>query len=393
MQNPFLFGKIVTDEHFCDRKEEQHLLMENLTGGQSIVLISPRRMGKSSLLAVASAKLQNRDWVCGRVDFFALNSISKILRETVRVCAEMMLSQETNVKRFLALVSEVFKRTRIAIEPTPDGGVSVKPDVGLPADPRTSLSEAIVGLDQLLARKKKRGLLVLDEFQEIALIDKAGSESLEAEFRTAVQSTKHMSFAFLGSRASLMTEMFTTRSRPFFQAAKIIRLGPIRRPDLKSYVRRRFQSAGITAKNIETMLTIVEGHPDYTQRFCSHLFDIVAVSDKTPTTIRLDEPLLTQGLNEMIDSCEMIFIPEWEAYPLRQQQVLSLLAEKGPLRRIASLDLAEYDMTHTSFNTALKQLLRKGALRENAAGKYRVTDPIFRRWIARRGAHNVGLGV
>jgi hypothetical protein len=55
----------------------------------------------------------------------------------------MMLAQETNLKRFLALVTDVFKRTRIAIEPSPDGGVSIKPDVGMPVDVRSSLSEAI----------------------------------------------------------------------------------------------------------------------------------------------------------------------------------------------------------------------------------------------------------
>jgi hypothetical protein len=40
-------------------------------------------------------------------------------------------------------------------------------------------------------------------------------------------------------------------------------------------------------------------------------------------------------------------------------------------------------MVHTSFNTALKQLIRKGAIREDDHGNYRLTDPIFRRWITR----------
>ena len=212
--------------------------------------------------------------VCGRIDFFALNSISKILGETVRVCAQMMLDQETNLKRFLSMAADVFKRTRIAIEPTPDGNVSIRPDVGLPADIRTSLSEAILGL--------------------------------------------------------------------------------------------------------------VRGHPDYTQRYCSHLYDIITASGEPPSAIQVDESLHRQGLDAMIDGCELIFIPEWQTFPLRQQQVLSLLAEKGPLRRISAVDLAEYEMTHTSFNTALKQLIRKELLREDENGNYCLADPIFRHWIARR---------
>ena len=384
MPNPFLFGKIVTDQHFCNREKERQLIIDNLIGGQSIVVISPRRMGKSSLLAVVSEKLEKQGIVCGRIDFFALNSIRKILGETVRVCAQMMLDQETNLKRFLSLAADVFKRTRIAIEPTPDGNVSIKPEVGLPADIRTSLSEAILGLDRLLEKKKKRGLLVMDEFQEIALIDKGGPNALEAEFRTIVQSAKQLSFAFLGSQASLLSEMFTARRRPFFQAAKIIQLGPIDRKSLRSYIRRRFLSAGVKVDNIEMVLELVEGHPDYTQRYCSHLYDLVTASGEPPSVIQLDESLHRQVLDAMIGGCELIFIPEWQTFPLRQQQVLSILAENAPSRRVSAVILAEYDMTHTSFNTALKQLIRKEAVREDQNGNYYLPDPIFRRWIAHR---------
>jgi AAA+ ATPase superfamily predicted ATPase len=384
MPNPFLFGKIVTDEHFCNRELEQQLIADNLLGGQSIVVIAPRRIGKSSLLAVVSSGLEKKGMVCGRIDFFALNSINKILSETVRVCAQMMLNQETNLKKFLSIAADVFKRTRIAIEPTPDGNVSIKPEVGLPADIRTSLTEAILGLDQMLGKKKCKGLLVLDEFQEITQIDKAGTHSLEAEFRSVVQSAKHLSFAFLGSQASLLSEMFTARQRPFFQAAKIVELGFISNKSLKSYIRRRFRLAGINIGNIEEILSVVEGHPDYTQRYCSHLHDIIVALGEQVPGVHLDDSLLRQGLEDMIKACELIFIPEWQTFPLRQQQVLSVIAEKGPLRRVAAVDLAEYEITHTSFNTALKQLLRKGAVREDENSNYCLVDPIFRRWIARR---------
>lgn len=236
----------------------------------------------------------------------------------------------------------------------------------------------------MLGRKKRKGLLVLDEFQEIAPIDKAGTNSLEAEFRTVVQSAKHLSFAFLGSQASLLSEMFTARQRPFFQAAKIVELGSIDSKSLKSYFHRRFRSAGINIRNIEGIVSMVEGHPDYAQRCCSHLHDIIVASGEPAPALHLADSLIRQGLEDMIEACELTFIPEWQTFPLRQQQVLSVIAEKRPLRRVAAVDLAEYEMTHTSFNTALKQLLRKGALREDKNSNYWLVDPIFRRWIARR---------
>ena len=86
----------------------------------------------------------------------------------------------------------------------------------------------------------------------------------------------------------------------------------------------------------------------------------------------------------MIEACALIFIPEWQTFTLRQQQILSVIAEKGPLRRVAAVDLAEYEITHTSFKNALKQLLRKGTVHEDENRNYCLVGPIFRRWIARR---------
>ena len=384
MSNPFLFGKIVTGEHFCNRVAEQRMLVENLTGGQSVVIISPRRMGKSSLLATVAAKLKTKGVVCGRVDFFALNSVSKVLAETLRVCAGMVLTQETSLKRSMSVIGDIFRRTRIAIEPSPDGSIAIKPELGLPVDVHSTLNEAISGLDRFLTKKKKKGVLVLDEFQEIASIDKFGESSLEAEFRTVMQSAGRLSFAFLGSRATTLAEMFTRRSRPFYQAAKVVELGRIDRKSMQTYVRKRFESVGIRVENLSPVLDVVEGHPDYMQRFCSHLYDIVSAADAAPQTVVLDESLIGKTLKEMIERCALIFIPEWASYPPRQQQVLSLLAEKGPLRRVPSVQLAEYDMSHTTFNTDVKQLLRKGVVRKDNAGRYRLTDPVFRRWITRR---------
>ena len=384
MSNPFLFGKIVTGKHFCGREEEKKLLKENLKGGQSIMIISPRRMGKSSLLAVVTEHLETLGLNCGRIDFFALNSVSKIIGETVRICAEMMLRQESSLKRFLALTGRIFQRTRIAIEPSPDGaGFSVKPTLSLPVEIRESLTEGIMGLDDFMGKRGKKGVLVMDEFQEIASVDRLESQALEAEFRTVIQSTKNLSFAFLGSQASLLSDMFTNRSRPFFQSAKIIQLGPIDRKSLKSYIQKRFKSAGFSVKNVGGILDLTQGHPDYIQRLCSHLYDIFTSSKETPDSVNVDTAILNLAMKRMIEACSLFFIPEWEKYTFRQQQVLSLLAESGPLKRVPAINLAEYEMSNTTFNTALKELIRKGAVRVNQQEKYELSDPIFARWVRR----------
>jgi AAA+ ATPase superfamily predicted ATPase len=53
MQNPFVYGEVVPVEAFVDRETELERLVEDLSAGQKVFLISPRRYGKSSLVRQA----------------------------------------------------------------------------------------------------------------------------------------------------------------------------------------------------------------------------------------------------------------------------------------------------------------------------------------------------
>src|SRR6202022_4002 len=59
-ENPFVFGEIIDDARFVDRTEELSQLVRDLADGQKVFLLSPRRFGKSSLVAVAMLKLKKR---------------------------------------------------------------------------------------------------------------------------------------------------------------------------------------------------------------------------------------------------------------------------------------------------------------------------------------------
>lgn len=48
MENPFKFGTIVQEEFFTDRKEEIGKIQQILESKNHLILISPRRFGKSS---------------------------------------------------------------------------------------------------------------------------------------------------------------------------------------------------------------------------------------------------------------------------------------------------------------------------------------------------------
>ena len=50
VRNPFVVGKYLSDECFCDREEETAFLRKQIQNGRNDALISPRRIGKSGLI-------------------------------------------------------------------------------------------------------------------------------------------------------------------------------------------------------------------------------------------------------------------------------------------------------------------------------------------------------
>lgn len=48
--NPFIVTGKIAPEYFCDRVAESARLIKSITNGNNLVIISPRRMGKTGLI-------------------------------------------------------------------------------------------------------------------------------------------------------------------------------------------------------------------------------------------------------------------------------------------------------------------------------------------------------
>jgi len=56
MKNPFKFGTIVKGEYFTDRVNELAAICTTMDSENHLILISPRRFGKSSLVPLGKSK-------------------------------------------------------------------------------------------------------------------------------------------------------------------------------------------------------------------------------------------------------------------------------------------------------------------------------------------------
>ncbi len=374
MANPFRFGQVVSGELFCNRKSEIKQIAQNLAGGQSIVLYSRRRYGKTSLINAASDAIKVKKVLFGYADLFSCNSTEKILLAVAKAAAKAIADDLKSIEKFLKSTTHFFNRIRFSVKFDTDeaGSISILPELSSKATPFDSLADALNGLNAYLIKNKKRASLVLDEFQQVIKVD----SNLEAEFRTVIQQQDKISFAFLGSRMHLLKDMFVNKNRPFYHAAKIMELGPIAAGELANFIKKRFGKIG---KSISMPLALgvaerVKGHPDYAQRLCSHIFDILE-------TTSISDEHIEKGMKQMLISLTPSFRGVFEELPLRESQVLTILAENGPIKTFPSKLIQAYDMGAPALHKALSNLIKKELIKKGENKSYCIIDNFLLEWL------------
>ena len=61
MNNPFVTNGYAGEQYFCDRVEETQRLIDLLTNGNNVALISPRRLGKTDLIRHSFRQTEIKD--------------------------------------------------------------------------------------------------------------------------------------------------------------------------------------------------------------------------------------------------------------------------------------------------------------------------------------------
>ncbi|MGH7457115.1 MAG: ATP-binding protein, partial [bacterium] len=193
MRNPFVYGEEAADEAFCNRRSEITELIRDIGNGVNVIIFSPRRYGKTSLIKQVMKKLANKRTVSIYVDLYPAVSKQKFL-ELYATAIAKALSGKVEAK--LKTLKELFPRLipKIVIK-----GEAGTPEFEFDYD-RTK--RASLYLNDLLEAVKKyadehgmNAVVVLDEIQEILQYE---DDEIEKAMRSAFQSHRNVSYIFLG---------------------------------------------------------------------------------------------------------------------------------------------------------------------------------------------------
>jgi hypothetical protein len=183
MDNPFFFGKTVSGTSFLNRERELEELTETLARGQNIILFSPRRYGKTSLIKRVVARLQEKKVQTFYFDFYRIASLEEFFRYYSTTIINSLQSPFEKAFSLVRSLIPSLKPRLVYSEPTlPSIEVELSMDV---LAKKSSLNELFDAIEKYCRIKKKKACVVFDEFQEIATIE--NGELLEREMRSAMQ--------------------------------------------------------------------------------------------------------------------------------------------------------------------------------------------------------------
>ena len=161
MENPFKFGSLVDTPYFTDRVKELDYIVQFLKRENHLVLMSPRRFGKSSLVKKAVVQTQrpylwlNMQAVLSKEDFAA-----KLLKELIN---QFKLEKMKHYLRNFRIIPSINMNPM-----TDELSVSFQPST----DSGTTAIEDVLNTIQKVSTPQNKLIVVLDEFQSILEIDK-----------------------------------------------------------------------------------------------------------------------------------------------------------------------------------------------------------------------------
>lgn len=370
LNNPFVIGGKIPSEYFCDREKESKDLIKYIINHNNVVLISPRRMGKSGLINHCfDTSFRAEEYATIYIDILQTSS----LKELVYILGKAIYmnivpkTKRWTTKFFQTLKSLNGKFTFDNISGYPSFNIML----GEITFPELTLEEIF----SFLENYEKRCVVAIDEFQQIT---KYPEKNIEAILRTHIQQTGNVNFIFSGSERHIMQEMFLSYNRPFYNSSTIMVLDAIPKSIYIDFAKAQFDKYGkkIERKAIEYLYDLFEGYTYYLQKTLN-----VAFSEQTADDICENKTIKEIILN-ILEANSTIYREILSNIPERQKELLYALAIEGKTERITSSDfIKKYNLiSSSSVQSASKQLLEKDFITK-LDRKYSLSDKFFSLWI------------
>jgi WD40 repeat protein/uncharacterized protein YjbI with pentapeptide repeats/Cdc6-like AAA superfamily ATPase len=371
--NPFYLRVLPIEAPFCGRTTEGEELIAHAKANTNVVLYSPRRYGKTSLVKRVQHSLEEDGFITLYIDISDASTSDDIASLIARAIYSYARQKESLVRKVMGILQNW--RPVFTPDPSADGNLSmtiqpVSQKSGIPL-----LEETLEAFDKLMTKNPQQINIVIDEFQEITSI--RNGEKIEALLRKHIQHQSNCSWFFLGSRRRMLAEMFDQKDRPFFNSAIKLQLPPLREIEAEKFVMECFKDASkeCSFDIAQQIVTIAHCYPYYVQRLSYAVFEVSSQEELTQSD-------LDAGFRKMVEEEAQYYSGLEKELAAGQKNLLKALATEQTNSPFA----ITYQKRHrlgslSAIQNSLKKLETLDHIERDKEGLIHLTDPIFALWI------------
>ncbi len=365
MANPFSYGSPVEGARFAGRAEELAALTARMRDGINVVVISPRRYGKTSLLRRAIRQHRQSGGAVLHVNVLLCRNATMLATHL----ANDAWTLEGRWHRAKHTTATFVRRLRVTPSVTFDGD---KPTFRFSADLTAEDVDTVISdIYRVLAELDQPAALVLDEFQAITDL----GPHLPGLLKGLADELPQVSLVLAGSRRHLMERLVSARDAPLYGMAEHVALDVIPDAVMVGFLRRRSQAGGkpMTAEAASWLLEQAGPIPNDIQHLAYEAFDGAGA--------RVTTADVAAGFGRVVAHESSMHATRFEALPAGQRRVVLELASTPATEPYAAAFAQRVGLASpASVRKAVHKLL-DDELVVARHGTLRVSDPFFAGWL------------
>lgn len=380
METPFAFGKIVSGKDFTDREKETEHLIRNFKSGSHTVLLSPRRLGKSSLVLKAESVMTKEN---SKIKFCFIDLFNvRDEEEFYKIYSQNIIKTASSVP---GEIFNIVKQYMSRFIPKLTFGSDPLNELSIGMDWKEVIQEPdeILDLPEKLSKSRKIKIIVcIDEFQNIGNFK--DPLAFQKKLRAHWQKHQHTYYCLYGSKRHMMLEVFSNPSMPFYKFGELIFLNKITENNWTNFIIRRFKETGkkIDEKTAREIVRIAESHSYYVQQ----------ISQQTwlRTKYKCSTNIVKESVTGIINQLDFLFQNLTES--LAKTQINFLRAIIDNVIHYSSNETIKIYHLGTSANVIrIKNALLEKEIIDVNGNEISFQDPIFKLWFKLRYPAAVGF--
>ena len=371
MEKAFVYGMSVEGDNFTDRVNETKRLKMDFENGINVILVSPRRIGKSSIVRKVMKEITDPNIKMVFIDIYDCRNeydfynrfASELLKQTASKTEQVI----DYIKRFLVRLTP-----KIAFSPEPTSEYSLS----LGITPQNYEPEEILQLPEKIGIVQGVHIVVcIDEFQQIG--EMSDSLTIQKRLRGIWQHQRNVSYCLFGSKKHMMTKLFLNRKMPFYQFGEMMYLDKIPTADWIPFICSRFKSQGkqISEDLAQRICETVEGNSSYVQQLA---WNVLAETD----TIATEQDFI-HGVDALLAQCSALFEEQTKGLTGFQLNFLRALCDGITTDFSSKAILENYNLGSKSNISRIKSALQDKEMIDSDNNGVYLEDPVFKIWFKR----------